>query len=72
MLATAHATAFARLVRAFFDEEQGATMIEYGLLAALISVVAAAALTGIGLNVNQLYALVCSALITPISSAACT
>lgn len=61
-----------RRIGRFCADEQGATGIEYGLLAALISVVAAAALTGLGGNVNQLYALVCSALITPISSTACS
>lgn len=65
-------TRFTQCLQRFCADEQGATVIEYGLLAALISVIAAAALTGIGGNVNQLYALVCSALITPISAAACS
>jgi pilus assembly protein Flp/PilA len=38
-----------------FKDESGATLIEYGLIAALISVVAITALTGIGTNLNTTF-----------------
>jgi pilus assembly protein Flp/PilA len=37
----------------FFKDESGATAIEYGLIAALISVVIIAALTQIGTGLNE-------------------
>lgn len=40
------------LLKRFMSEEDGATMIEYGLLAALISVVAILAITQAGEQVN--------------------
>ena len=43
-------------------EEDGATMIEYGLLAALISVVAIAAITTVGTRVNTSFQTVRDAL----------
>lgn len=49
-------------VKRFIHDEEGATMIEYALLAALISVVAIVAITGIGGNVNQIYRFVCDVL----------
>ena len=36
------------LLRRFFDDERGATAIEYGLIAALIAVVVVTAVTTIG------------------------
>lgn len=49
---------FAELAR----DERGATAIEYGLLAALISVAAIQALTGVGAAVSETFAEVDSAL----------
>jgi pilus assembly protein Flp/PilA len=46
----------------FWREEDGATMIEYGLLAALISIVVIIALTGVGNNLNETFKLVCGKL----------
>jgi pilus assembly protein Flp/PilA len=39
-------------IRRFLQEEDGATMVEYGLMVALIAVVCAAAVVAIGLNLN--------------------
>ncbi len=36
------------IIKAFLNDESGATMIEYGLIAALVSVAAIAALTLVG------------------------
>lgn len=36
----------------FFDDESGATAIEYGLIVALIGVVIVAAVTTLGTNLN--------------------
>ena len=38
-----------------FKEEKGATVIEYGLVAVLIAIVAIVVLNEIGFNVNVLY-----------------
>jgi pilus assembly protein Flp/PilA len=39
----------------FLREEQGATMVEYGLMVALIAIVCIAAITTIGTNLNQVF-----------------
>ncbi|PPQ27246.1 Flp family type IVb pilin [Rhodoblastus sphagnicola] len=41
-----------RVFRVFLRDESGATAIEYGLIAALISVVAIATLTTVGTKLN--------------------
>lgn len=46
----------------FFKDESGATAIEYGLLAALISVVAITAMTTIGTNLTARFTSVGTAL----------
>ncbi len=43
------------LIKNFFKEEEGATMVEYGILAALISVVAIVAIGGIGTRVGEAF-----------------
>ena len=43
---------FARLRRAFWREEAGASLVEYVLLVALIAAVCVGAVTLLGLNVN--------------------
>ena len=43
---------FASKVQQFFADEQGATALEYGLMAALIAAVIVAAVTAIGTRVN--------------------
>ncbi|MDE3016964.1 MAG: Flp family type IVb pilin [Pseudomonadota bacterium] len=49
------------IIRLFKDEE-GATAIEYGLIAALISVVAIAAMTAVGNNLTATFNKVSGAL----------
>jgi pilus assembly protein Flp/PilA len=44
-----------QLVRNFVSDEQGATAIEYGLLAALISVVIITAAGLVGTNLNAIF-----------------
>lgn len=46
---------FKQHVRNFLADEQGATAIEYGLLAALISVVIIAAVTTVGTNLKGIF-----------------
>ena len=46
----------------FFKDEEGATAIEYGLIAALISVVIIAAVTAVGLALNVTFTDVATAL----------
>lgn len=46
----------------FFKDESGATAIEYGLIAALVSVAAIAALTAMGGSLNAMFTAVSTAL----------
>lgn len=50
------------LISRFVRDESGATAIEYGLIAALISVVIIAVLTSIGTNLNTKFTAVSAAL----------
>jgi len=43
------------MIRSFLLDESGATAIEYGLIAALVSVAAIGALTSIGNSLGTLY-----------------
>ena len=52
----------------FLTDESGATAIEYGLIAALVSVAAIGALTALGGSLNTLFATVSSAVSTATSS----
>jgi pilus assembly protein Flp/PilA len=51
-----------RLIREFFDDESAATAIEYALIAAGISIVIVAAVTGIGTALNTKFESVSTAL----------
>jgi pilus assembly protein Flp/PilA len=55
-------------LRRFLNEEDGATAIEYGLIAALVSVAAIGALTALGGSLNTLFTDVSSTLATATSS----
>lgn len=44
-----------KTIRSFFADESGATAIEYGLIAALISVAAIIAMTLLGNNLNLIF-----------------
>ena len=48
----------------FLTDESGATAIEYGLIAALVSVAAIGALTALGTNLSNLFDTVSSAVST--------
>lgn len=50
------------MIRKFLKDENGATAIEYGLIAALISVVCIGAWTAIGGNLNTTFEAVGTAL----------
>ncbi len=50
----------------FCDDESGATAIEYGLIAALVSVAAIGALTTMGNTLNTLFTTVSSSMNTAI------
>jgi pilus assembly protein Flp/PilA len=51
-----------KFVTRFLKDESGATAIEYGLIAALISVVIIGALTALGTNLNTKFTSVSTAL----------
>jgi pilus assembly protein Flp/PilA len=51
-----------RILKAFIKDESGATAIEYGLIAALISVAAIAAMTTVGSNLSTTFSTVGSSL----------
>ena len=53
----------------FFKDDSGATAIEYGLIAALVSVAAIAALTSLGGSLTNIFTVVDNALVTAASSA---
>lgn len=55
-------------VKQFIADEEGVTMVEYGLIAALISIVVLIALTGVGLNVRLAFTRVCTALATALGT----
>ena len=42
-------------VKNFFREEEGATMVEYGLMLALIAVVSIAIVTTLGTNIQAMF-----------------
>jgi len=50
------------LINKFFKDEDGATAIEYGLIAALIAVAIITAVTAVGTNLNTTFSEVASAL----------
>lgn len=43
------------LINSLIRDEEGATMVEYGLLVALIAMVALAAVSTLGINLSTLY-----------------
>ena len=48
-------TCFKQPIRQFFIREQGATMVEYGLMVALIAIVCLLAVTALGVNINGVF-----------------
>ncbi len=57
-----------KTILAVFRSEEGATAIEYGLIAALVSVAAIAALTAMGQNLASMFSTVSSSLAGAIAS----
>ena len=55
---------FMQAVSRFIRDEEGATAIEYGLIAALISIVMLIALTGVGVGIRTTFTRICAALNT--------
>ncbi len=51
----------------FLNDDSGATAIEYGLIAALVSVAAIGALTAMGQSLNTMFTTVSSALDSAVS-----
>jgi len=50
------------MIQALFHDERGATAIEYGLIAALISLAAIIAFTSLGLNLADVFTAVTNAM----------
>jgi pilus assembly protein Flp/PilA len=49
-------------VQRFVREEEGVTMVEYGLIAALIAIVCIVAITNVGKNLNLVFKEICNKL----------
>jgi len=58
-----------KFVKTFWQDEEGVTAIEYGLIAALIAVMIIAGAALVGTNLNALFTRIGNCLATP--SAAC-
>ncbi len=56
-----------KCLKLFCDDESGATAIEYGLIAALVSVAAIGALTTMGNTLNTLFTTVSNSMNTAIN-----
>ena len=60
-----------RFITNFLSDESGATAIEYGLLAALISIVIIAGASLLGTNINAVFTRIANCVSAP-TSQACT
>ena len=49
-------------ITSFVRDERGVTMVEYGLIAALIAIVCIVAITNVGTNLNIAFETICEAL----------
>ncbi len=58
-----------KMISSFVRDESGATAIEYGLIAALVSVAAIAALRGMGNSLSNLFGVVSGELTNAVNSA---
>ena len=58
--------ALIQFVKNFWNDEEGATAVEYGLMVALIAAVIIAAVTLIGTNLNLIFNFIANALTTAI------
>lgn len=57
-----------KIIKRFVKEESGATAIEYGLIAALVSVAAIGALQAMGTSLDSMFTAVSTALNTAVTS----
>lgn len=53
------------MIKSFIREEDGVTAVEYGLIAALIAVVIAAAVQAVGSNLNTVFGIIRDCLANP-------
>ncbi len=53
---------FTRMARKFLGHEEGATMVEYGLMVALIAVVCLLAVTALGVNIRGVFTQIAAAI----------
>ena len=51
-----------KIFKELYEDQSGATAIEYGLIAALVSVAAIAALTALGTSLNSIFGTVATTL----------
>ena len=59
-----------QLIMNFLKGDAGVTMVEYGLIAALIAIVCIIALTGTGISVKEAFTKVCNTLKTAVNGTA--
>ena len=55
----------AKKIQEFFSDEQGATAVEYGLMAALIAAVIAITVTTVGTNLKAIFVFIAGKLNVP-------
>lgn len=60
-----------RLTKTFFAEEEGVTMVEYGLIAALIAVVCVAAVQVVGTQLNAVFTKIGNCLKNALAAGTC-
>ncbi len=58
------------LFRSFAAADDGVTMVEYGLIAALIAIVCIIALTGTGVSVQEAFTKICNTVKTAVGGTA--
>jgi pilus assembly protein Flp/PilA len=56
-------------IKRFLREDEGVTMVEYGLIAALIAVVCIVAITAIGTNLNSVFTFISGKLAAAVPAA---
>ena len=56
-----------RVVKTFWQDQRGATAIEYGLIAALVSVAVIAGASVLGVNISGLFSNIANCLLNPIT-----
>ena len=61
---------FGTFLNNFAAAEEGVTMVEYGLIAALIAIVCIIALTGTGVSVQQAFTKICNTVKTAVGGTA--